>query len=147
MSYIETYIPDSRWYSGGWYHVPKDKQLCIVIPRTGEKTKSGTDNYVPIICQYRHENPFKAYAGYDNYFLNIGDLLKVKDSDIKFEIFYIEKIHMWQPITLPDATQKIINNNIETAFNTYVKHGKKIFKDFSETLEKEAEKFAKNDIH
>ena len=33
MSKIEIEIPDDRWFLGEWEFRPKDKQLCVVIPK------------------------------------------------------------------------------------------------------------------
>ena len=104
MSKVEIKIPDDRWFRGEWRVRPRDKQLCIVIPRWCDG--------MPMIAQYRYKSVDKLDC-----FHILGTMFHIsyfRPSDIKYQA--MSHIRFWKPLGLPADVEERILAEVEKWF-------------------------------
>ena len=108
MSKVEIEIPDDKWIHVSSGIIPKDKQLCVVIP----KWRDG----LPMIAQYRR----KSVDGVDCFHIlgTMSLISRFQPSDIKYQA--ISHIRFWKPLGLPADVEERVLAEVEKWFEKEV---------------------------
>lgn len=111
MSKIEIEIPDDEWFIADKKVTPKDKQLCLIIYRYGDK--------VPGIVQYRKSDWLNRGNDYflcvdEKWYLDSVGVTKIGEWNPTFANW--NTIDRWKPLILPEDVNERILRDIEGWF-------------------------------
>ena len=101
MSKVEIEIPDYRWFRGEWQIRPKDKQLCVIIPK----------EYITEIGMYDERH---------NRFLRVNTTSTVRELFGNTKYYsawvHITDVDRWKPLGLPEDVNDWILMKIDKWF-------------------------------
>lgn len=105
MSKVEIEIPDDKWIHVSSGIVPKDKQLCVVIPKNEE-----------FIGIYQYRKPEKYFN--QSRFVDVSTeiIYRYLGSNSYPEHIFYEDVGLWKPLGLPADINERILAEIENWF-------------------------------
>lgn len=110
MSKVQIEISDDRWLWGELDFRPQDKQLCVVIPNTGDRNL--------LICQWRWGN--HNHIGMDA-FCDISERfyrerIGIIEEDFVPDYLGMGNVDRWKPLGLPADVEEWVLADIEKWF-------------------------------